>query len=180
MNTAESIQLTLAQQAVLTTTRLVMRRPVESDIPAIVEHANDWDVARRLGRLPHPYGLADACFFLNEVVPNELAWAITLCGEGTFIGAVGLTPKPESRTAELGYWLGRRFWGQGIATEAASAVVEYGLHSLGLAALTSGYFVDNPASGRVLAKLGFVEIGRAERPCLAEGRPLPSLDVSFH
>jgi len=159
------------------TTRLVMRRPIESDMPPIIEHANDWEVARRLGRLPHPYGIVDARFFLDEVVPNELVWAITLRGEGLFMGAVGLTPKPGSGAAELGYWLGRRFWGQGIATEAASAVVEYGLHSLGLAALTSGYFADNPASGRVLVKLGFVEIGRAERPCRAEGKPLPSVEV---
>src|SRR3954470_14496709 len=63
------------------TTRLVMRRPIESDMPPIIEHANDWEVARRLGRLPHPYGIVDARFFLDEVVPNELVWAITLRGE---------------------------------------------------------------------------------------------------
>src|SRR3954469_4661788 len=68
------------------TTRLVMRRPIESDMPPIIEPANDWEVARRLGRLPHPDGIVDARFFLDEVVPNELVWAITLRGEGLFMG----------------------------------------------------------------------------------------------
>lgn len=173
METANTFRLALAQRPVLTTARLAMRRPVEADIPAIVEHANDWEVARRLGRLPYPYGITDARFFLDQVVPNELAWAITFRAEGVLIGVVGLVPEPENRAAELGYWLERRFWGQGIATEAASAAVEYAFQSLGLTMLTSGYFTDNPASGRVLTKLGFVEAGRGERPCLAARRKLP-------
>lgn len=179
MNIAETFRRALTQQPVLTTARLVMRRPVEADIPAMVEQANDWQVARRLGRLPHPYGIADARFFLDRVVPDELTWAITLCAEGTFIGALGLVPNPEFAAVELGYWLGRRFWGQGFATEASSAVVEHAFRVLGLAMLTSGYFTDNPASGRVLAKLGFVETGRSERPCLAEGRSLPLVEMEL-
>lgn len=65
--------------------------------------------------------------------------------------------------------------GRGIATEAARAVVDFGLEHLGLAGLTSGYFEDNPASGRVLTKLGFIETGRVIRRCLAIGGEVPSV-----
>jgi len=163
----------------LQTPRLLLRRPVEADIPAIVEKANDWDVVRRLGRLPFPYGAADARFFLDHVVPNEYVWAITRRETGAFLGAVGLTAAPEGNTAELGYWLGRAHWRQGIATEAARAAVDAAFDDLGFSGLTSGYFADNPASGRVLAKLGFVETGRAERPCQAVGTPQPSVELTL-
>jgi [ribosomal protein S5]-alanine N-acetyltransferase len=94
------------EQAVLTTVRLVLRRPAEEDLPSIVKHANDWEVARLLGRMPHPYTMDDARFFLEKVVPNELTWAITSRADDTFIGAIGLAPGVPGGVAELGYWLG--------------------------------------------------------------------------
>jgi RimJ/RimL family protein N-acetyltransferase len=167
----------LAHQPELKTARLVLRRPGEADVASIVELANDWDVVRRLGRLPHPYGLADARYFLEAVVPRELCWAITDRTARAVLGVVGL--RPEGDAAELGYWLGRRHWGQGIATEAAAAVVRTAFDDLGLARLVAGHFADNPASGRVLGKLGFVETGRGERPCQALGRSVPSVELEL-
>jgi RimJ/RimL family protein N-acetyltransferase len=105
------------EQAVLTTVRLVLRRPAEEDLPSIVKHANDWEVARRLGRMPHPHTMDDARFFLEKVVPNELTWAITSRADDIFIGAIGLAPGVPGGVAELGYWLWRRFWGNGFATQ---------------------------------------------------------------
>ncbi|WP_440979225.1 GNAT family N-acetyltransferase [Sphingomonas pseudosanguinis] len=164
---------TLDTRPDLATPRLALRRPAEHDVAAIVSIVGDWEVARRLARVPHPCGPDDARFFLERVVPAEWVWAITLGDEDRLIGAVGLTP--EEGTAELGYWLAPAHWGQGIATEAARAVVDFGLEHLGLARLTSGYFEENPASGRVLAKLGFVETGRVMRPCVAVGGDVPSV-----
>ena len=157
----------------LATARLSLRRPAERDGEAIISIVGDWDVARRLARVPHPYGPDDARFFLERVVPAEWVWAITLRGEDRLLGAVGLTPEEE--TAELGYWLSQAHWGLGIATEAAQAIVDFGFERLGLAHLTSGYFEDNPASGRVLTKLGFIETGRVIRRCLAVGGEVPSV-----
>jgi ribosomal-protein-alanine N-acetyltransferase len=85
------------EQAVLTTVRLVLRRPEEGDFPSIVKHANDWEVARLLGRVPHPYSLDDARFFLEKVVPNELTWAITSRVDNTFMGVIGLEPGGSER-----------------------------------------------------------------------------------
>jgi RimJ/RimL family protein N-acetyltransferase len=167
------------EQAVLTTVRLVLRRPAEGDLPSIVKHANDWEVARLLGRVPHPYSMDDARFFLEKVVPNELTWAITSRVDNAFMGVIGLAPGARSRVAELGYWLGRCFWGNGFATEAGSAVVQYAFRTLGLARLTSGYFIGNLASDRVLTKLGFVRTGEDERQCLAQRKAVRSVEMEL-
>jgi [ribosomal protein S5]-alanine N-acetyltransferase len=65
--------------------------------------AGDWEVARRLGRVPHPYSEKDAFSFLETVVPNEWVWAITRLESGELVGMVGLNPGPGHDTAELGY-----------------------------------------------------------------------------
>ena len=162
---------------VLETERLLLRRPNAGDISAIIAIAGDWEVARRLARVPHPYGDKDARFFLDIIVPSEWVWAITLQKAGGLVGMVGLTPEAGHDTAELGYYVDRRHWGIGIATEAAKSVMDYSVRVLGLRCLTSGYFLDNPLSGRVLSKLGFVEVGRGERPCLAAGTTVPSVEM---
>lgn len=168
-------RLSPSQRPTLVTERLSLRRPCDDDVDAIVSIVGDWEVASRLARIPHPYGPSDARFFLEEIVPVEWVWAITLHGADDLVGVVGLTPAREANAAELGYWLSRRHWGAGIATEAARAVAQFGFAALGLNHLTSGYFEDNPASGRVLEKLGFVAISQELRSCLATGRETPSV-----
>lgn len=170
---------TVSAAPTLHTARLRLRRPYEGDIDAIVRLADDWEVASRLGRLPHPYTHDDARFFLEEIVPAEWAWAIEDAASGALLGMVGLTPGEDGTSAELGYWLGREHWGRGFATEAAGAVVRYAREGLRLATLTSAHFTDNPASGRVLGKLGFSIDGHALQPCLALGRDLPSTRFSL-
>jgi len=171
--------LSLQRRPDLVTERLSLRRPDDRDVDAIVSIVGDWDVARRLARVPHPYEAADARFFLDQVVPAEWVWAITLRGSDTLVGAVGLTPEEGADTAELGYWLSPAHWGRGITTEAARAVLSFGFEVLGLPVVTSGYFEDNPASGQVLRKLGFVEVGRTLRPCLAAGGEVPSVRMEL-
>jgi ribosomal-protein-alanine N-acetyltransferase len=165
------------ERPILQTERLLLRRPDAKDVGSIVAMVGDWEVARRLARVPHPYRETDAHDFLDTVVPNEWVWAITLRESRELVGMVGLTPETEPDTAELGYYVARIHWGNGIATDAAGLVVRYGIHALGLRRITSGHFVDNPASRRVLSKLGFVETGHSERACLAVGSTLPSVEL---
>ena len=173
----------------LKTERLLLREPTAADAPEIVRLANDWEVARRLGRLPHPYGPTDATRFLKEIVGREIVWGIRRVEGDQFMGVVSLTAAKETPagetsaggqkngagSAELGYWLGRPFWGEGYATEAGRVVVNYGRERFSF--LTSGHFVDNDASGRVLQKLGFRDVGRSVRASLALGRDLPHVDM---
>jgi RimJ/RimL family protein N-acetyltransferase len=163
----------------LDTERLHLRPPVEQDADAIISIAGDWEVARRLARVPHPYTNADLSFFFNHVVPNEPTWAILWRQTSRLIGIMGLAPAPDGRSAELGFYIARDHWGRGVATEAALAITRVGFESFGYLRLTSGYHADNPASGRVLAKLGFTIVGTSSRPCLAEGKDKSSVDVEW-
>jgi RimJ/RimL family protein N-acetyltransferase len=163
----------------LDTARLRLRPPVEPDANAIISIAGDWEVARRLGRMPHPYTDADARFFFNHVLPNEPTWVILWRETGRLIGMIGLAPASDGRSAELGYYIARDHWGRGIATEAGLAIIRIGLEPFGFLKLTSAYHADNPASGRVLAKLGFTIVGTSSRPCLAEGRDKSSVEVEW-
>lgn len=161
----------------LHTARLHLRQPVEQDADAIISIAGDWEVARRLARVPHPYTDADLRFFFNHVVPHEPTWAILWRETSRLIGMIGLVPAPDGRSAELGYYVARDHWGRGVATEAALAITKVGFESFGYLKLTAGYNTDNAASGRVLAKLGFTIVGSSNRPCLAEGREKSSVEV---
>jgi RimJ/RimL family protein N-acetyltransferase len=163
----------------LETTRLHLRQPVERDAEAIIAVAGDWEIARRLARMPHPYGPEDVRFFFDHVVPNEPTWAIVWRETGRLIGIMGLAPAAHARSAELGYYIARDFWGRGVATEAARVVTKLAFESFGYVKLTSGYHADNPASGRVLAKLGFTIVGTANRPCLAEGQDKACVEVEL-
>jgi RimJ/RimL family protein N-acetyltransferase len=160
---------TLASRPELATQRLRLRRPADKDAANIINAVGDIDVARSLARIPVPYTAQDAAYFLSEIVPNEWVWAITLCDNDGLIGMVGLTPEEGAHTAELGYWLAKPYWARGIASEAARRVVEFGFDSLAMPYITADYFLSNPASGRVLRKLGFEETGETMRPCLALG-----------
>lgn len=157
----------------------MLRRPGNGDEDAIIQIVGDWEVASRLARVPHPYGKADAEFFLQHVVPNEWVWALVPHGSSDLIGVVGLTPIDDPGTAELGYWLSPAYWGKGVMTEAAREVIAYAFEALELTCITSGFFELNKASGRVLSKLGFAETGRSVRPCLAKQSDEPSIDVQL-
>jgi RimJ/RimL family protein N-acetyltransferase len=112
-------------------------------------------------------------------VPNEPTWAILWRQTSRLIGLMGLAPAQDGRSAELGYYIARDHWGRGVATEAALAITRVGFESFGYRKLTSGYHMDNPASGRVLAKLGFAIVGTSNRPCLAEGKDKSSVRVEW-
>ena len=179
MTHTPTARLPLGNPPLLTTARLSLRATQIQDAATIAELANDWEIARRLARLPHPYAIGDAHFFLREIVPHELAWAITSKNDGALLGVAGLVPHAAAETVELGYWLGQRHWGHGFATEAAQAITRYAFEELGLPRLISGCFVENVGSRRVLAKIGFEETGYGNRACLAVGSDLPFIEMTL-
>jgi [ribosomal protein S5]-alanine N-acetyltransferase len=143
----------------LQTARLHLRPFHPADAPDVQELANDPDIADTTLRIPHPYadGLAlqwiwtqRACFLSGESV----TFAVTLADGGTLIGSIGLELERRWDRAELGYWIGKPFWNCGYCTEAARAVVRYGFTALPLHRIHATHFRRNPASGRVLEKIG--------------------------
>ena len=169
----------LFDRPVLHSQRFVLRGPTEHDIPAIIAIAGDWEIASRLARMPHPYKEAEARFFLDTIVPAELVWLIVERSSDLVLGCIGIAQDVDdaSDTVELGYYIAREHWGRGIATEAGSVILAYGIGLVGRSRITSGHFADNPASGRVLEKLGFRKTGLSERPCLAIGGVKPSIEM---
>lgn len=166
----------LSSKPLLFTTRLILRSPTEQDIAPIIKIAGDWEIASRLAAVPHPYDEADARFFLDTIVPTSLVWLITDRLSKEAVGVIGLTLQdPAAEIVLFGYYVARDHWGRGIATEAGSVVLAYGIGLVGEAALASSFFVDNPASGRVLEKLGFLRAGDFEQYCLATQESKPSI-----
>ncbi len=158
------------------TQRLLLRPGFPEDAPALAAAMGDEQVVRNLARVPWPYGLVDAQSFLAG--PADLFLPSCLITERTasaplLVGGCGLHRR-ESGAVELGYWIARPHWGRGIATEAARAVIEIA-RAVRLPALEAGHFLDNPASGRVLEKLGFSPTGIiAPRFCMGRGEELPA------
>lgn len=149
----------------LTTARLVLRPLLAGDTAAIAARAGDPAVADQLDRVPAPFPLALAARWIAR---RGLRWregrgvtlAITRAGERDLIGTVSLKISPAHRHAELGYWVAASAWGDGIATEAAGALVEWGFSTLRLHRIHARVLGDNPASQRVVVKLGFAVEGR--------------------
>jgi ribosomal-protein-alanine N-acetyltransferase len=144
---------------VLETARLVLRPYAEADIPALIRLAGVREVAATTLRIPHPYTEQNAREYLAicQAESNSgpvTRFAITLRNTGEFCGGAGLRLDPAHVHGELGYWLGVPFWGQGYATEAARAVIDYGFGDLGLHRIYASHFAGNDASGRILRKLG--------------------------
>ena len=138
---------------VLKTERLVLRTPRLVDVKAIAQLANDRCIAENAARIPHPYDAGDAEQFVASVNRSDgEACFVAICG-GKPIGICSIDQREDS--AELGYWLGAAYWGQGFATEAARAAIDYAFGDLGHQTLLAGARVSNPASRRVLEKCGF-------------------------
>ena len=143
------------------TDRLLLRPGWREDAPALYAAIAEEAIVRNLASAPWPYTLADAEAFLSTepdpAQPRMLIFRRTLDAP-ELAGAIGFGRRPEGGI-EFGYWIARRFWGRGFATEAGRAVIAFARDSLRLQRLNAGHFLDNPASGRVLEKLGFKPTG---------------------
>lgn len=153
----------------------VLRPLVPADAPSLAAHADDRDVWLNLrDRFPHPYTLGGAEGYLASIPasPRPTGFGIVVHGEAA--GTIGLVPGSdiERHTAEVGYWLGRRFWGRGVVTDALRAITAYAVAELGMHRVFAVPFTDNAASVRVLEKVGYVREGRMRRSAVKDGRVL--------
>ena len=150
---------------VVETRRLALRAPGAQDISRLAGLANDIDVARMTLRMPHPYTVEDAEAFVLAVAGQDPRRAATFLIEHEDHGPVGVIGLFEDGdpAPEVGYWIGRPFWGRGYATEALEGAMAWASRRGRRRALVAGHFADNPASGRVLEKAGFMYTGEVRR-----------------
>ena len=153
-----------AGRCILETDRLRLRRPTLADVNAIARLAGDRRIAENSRRLPHPYSQGDAVEFVRGI-PASRETVFLIEQDHTPIGMVGVDRR-DQEAPELGYWLGVDYWGRGLATEAARAVIDFTFEEFDTLHLRAGARVANPASRNVLEKCGFqwcgVELHRFE------------------
>ena len=165
------------------TRRLMLRAPETVDAPRIAELCNDVQVARMTARMPHPYALGDAETWIGKAQGQdpsiERNFVIDHEDAGV-IGMISLFPQPEGAAGhgpavgprlgtELGYCIGSDWQGRGFATEAVQGVLSWARREWRRRAVVAGHFADNPASGRVLEKAGFLYTGE-RRPMFSVAR----------
>ncbi|NOT72538.1 MAG: GNAT family N-acetyltransferase [Hyphomicrobium sp.] len=159
------------------TARLTLRPLNTADASRIAVLGGDWDVARMTGRIPYPYTAEQALHWVSDLAEGEVVFGIEHAG--SLIGICGFSPDGNG-SAEIGYWIGRPFWGQGFATEASQALMSYGFNKAGVKRFTCCHFTDNTQSARVARKLGFRSLGPCTGWSEARNAHLPTQTYERH
>ena len=151
----------ITPQPELRTARLVLRPFRLTDARDVQRLAGEFAVADTTLNIPHPYqdGMAEAWIASHgEAYARDLAipFAITRGDTGEFLGCISLRLELPQARAELGYWIGVPYWGQGFMTEATKAVLAYSFDTLGLHRVHASHLTRNPASGRVMQNAGML------------------------
>ena len=169
------------------TDRIILRPWFDDDAKALFKYASDPDVGPRAGWPPHK-SEEESLEIIRTLFHNDTTWAIELKESGEAIGAIGYGPSCEcqlpARENEplIGYWVAKPFWNQGICTEALRLMLNHIRQTTDIPSLISGHFIDNPASGRVMEKCGFVATGETcidPEQYLGENRPIRVLRLEF-
>jgi 8-oxo-dGTP diphosphatase len=160
----------------LTTERLALRPFAAGDAPELHRLINDWEVCRNLAAVPFPYprDLADDWIASTHAsIAAGRAWHLAITGQEAerevIVGGVGLRLDKDRRSARLGYWVGRRFWGHGVASEAAGRLARWAMANLDLDRLEATVATDNPGSIAVLRRIGFRHVGEGTEAFQARG-----------
>ncbi len=166
-HTANTNETQIDFRKTLTTPRLVLRELKMSDAQALSKYGSNFDIARMTGSFPHPFPLISAEFkimHLRALKEQGLAFpfAITEKGDDAMIGIMDLFRGKPGADLEIGYWIGEPAWGKGYASEAGKAILTEAERVFGKQTIRAGAFADNPASHRVLEKMGFVPTGKTE------------------
>ncbi|QEX24302.1 hypothetical protein FRZ61_42430 [Hypericibacter adhaerens] len=153
----------------LETQHLILREVTLADAPWIERHVSDWEVARHTARIPHPYPEGGAVDFICGLDAKDgPTFAILRREDGEPLGVMRLEAMAPGE-AEVGFWIGKPFWGRGYGSEALRAVAEHGFLKLGLASIVAFAVPENRASIRVQEKAGMVFTGMAENDAPARG-----------
>ncbi|MDR2234597.1 MAG: GNAT family N-acetyltransferase [Chryseobacterium sp.] len=145
---------------VIETERLILSRLKEEDLDAVTEYLQDRIYSDLTSNIPFPYARKDAEFWLkmsDDAFNGNTGYTFAIRNkQGQIMGAIGLHDRDDDK-AELGYWMGKPFWNKGYVTEAAKALIEFGFRELQVHKIYATYFLHNPASGRIMEKIGMEE-----------------------
>lgn len=166
----------------LETERLILRPLREDDAEGFIALIDNWNVAKTVARIPHPYARFDFDSFLERQIvksptTREPTFAIEVKGGPVHaVGLIGLHKEQsdDDNVTRLGYWIGEPFWGKGLVSEGVRVVLAHAFDVLGFDTILAGFAIANPASGRILEKSGFSITGEGSAWSLANNAELPS------
>ncbi len=169
----------------LETRRLILCRPSIADADATQHLINNWNVVKWLGRVPYPYpetGAHDWIERMSIEVAKGTKYAFGLypksLSQDGVIGNVSLEINQNDQW-EIGYWLGEPHWGRGLMSEAVTRVVQFAFEDANLPRITSGHFIGNAGSARVLLRCGFEYTGEGRRWCEARSHDVDAMEMEL-
>ncbi|MEH7122460.1 GNAT family N-acetyltransferase [Bacillus sp. JJ1773] len=162
--------------------RIILRSLTLDDAEKIEEYASDYEIAKTTLYIPHPYPKGSARDFIAKVLKTEqegeaVTFAIISKKDHSFIGLISIGPVMEHRRGELGYWVGKPFWGKGYGTEAARLVIKYGFEILNLNRIYAAAFKSNPGSWIIMEKCGMKHEGVFRNHVVKDGK---AIDLTYY
>ncbi|WP_374966774.1 GNAT family N-acetyltransferase [Lysinibacillus sp. RS5] len=163
------------EKLMITTERLVLRLFQTSDAETVATLCNNYNIYKSTLYLPFPYSLDDALSWIefhydNFIEDFSYEFAVTDKETGDLFGTIGLSNKKDFNQGELAYWIGEPYWGKGYATEAAQAIVQFAFEEKKLHKVFARYFSSNPASGKVMEKIGMKQEGILKDHVIKDGK----------
>ncbi|WNS76348.1 GNAT family N-acetyltransferase [Bacillus sp. DTU_2020_1000418_1_SI_GHA_SEK_038] len=162
--------------------RVILRSLTLDDAEKVEEYASDYEISKTTLNIPHPYPKGSARDFIRSVLEAQkegrnFNFAIICKENRSFIGLIGLRPVTEHKRGEVGYWIGKPFWGNGYGTEAAKLIIKYGFEVLNLNRIYAAAFTSNPGSWRIMEKCGMKHEGIFRNHVCKDGKPL---DLTYY
>lgn len=158
------LRFDMNEHYIIETRRLRFRLWNDADAEGLFKYASDPDVGPRAGWPPHK-SIEESLEVIRSFFANDHTWALELKGNGEIVGCMGYYLYGESNIeigendAELGYWIAKPYWNNGLCSEALEAMIDFCFNIKGFTTLWSDFFTNNPASGRVMEKCGFQDTG---------------------
>jgi len=163
------------EKLMITTERLVLRLFQTSDAGTVAKLCNNYNIYKSTMYLPFPYSLDDALSWMEHHYDNFMEdfsyeFAVTDKETGELYGAIGLSNNKHFNQGEIAYWIGEEYWGKGYATEAAQSIVQFAFEEKKLHKVFARYFSTNPASGKVMEKIGMKQEGILKDHIIKDGK----------
>lgn len=158
------------------TERLTLKKLGIADKERLINLIGDSRVSETLSNVPYPYTDEDAEYWLDSVKTSE--FKLSIFQNSVLIGGIGLLPEADD-SCELGYWLGFEYWGQGYATEACNALLDYTKANTSFKNFRANVYKGNVASSKVLEKIGFSQTGEGKVFSLSKQENIPCLNYEY-